>query len=383
MSVKLINLINHLPLFSSSNLCTGARIQSPYNRLCPLSYYASKYGHLPYSASNSSIGSGGVNSPSPVPGSAGAFRFNQSQNTYRSPMSSPPRTKRDVPPRLPSKKQRSQSLTPAQHQQQSQLQRIISVSSDKYNSADGLIVLRKGDENQEPNGQMICDEQPTSGDGIVNGNHSMSRSTGGLKFATNSLPRTEPSANPKNRAPVPPRTSSLNRNGSNSSLNSRSDKTPNSEEMPPPKPVKDRGKDDPVQRVASYHASGSDSGNGSGDSAQSSTTGEEIVQNRCSGVIIKNPRFIPNSLSSVTLKSFAEIDPHAAEEAFRLMEIPYVEQISQFDMENFHTVLLPCSEFRPLDTGTLTTFRMMISENSPRVIATHITRVDIRHILGN
>lgn len=293
-------------------------------------------------------------------------------------MSSPPRTKRDIPPRLPSKKQRSQSLTPAQ-QQQAQSQRIINMSSDKYNSIDGLTLMRKGDENQEPNGQMIRsienEEKATSADGVINGNHNMSNSTGGLKFASNSLPRSEPSANPKNKAPVPPRTSSLHRNGSTSSL------TPNTEELPPPKPVKDRGKDDPVQRVASYHASGSDSGNGSGDSAQSSTTGEEIAQNRC-GVIIKNPRFMPNSLSSVTLKSFAYIDPVAAEETFRSMEIPYIERISEFDMENFHTVLLPCSEFKPLDTGTLTTFRMMISENSPRVIATHITRVDIKHILG-
>lgn len=378
-----------MPSISFILFHSGARIQSPCNRQCPLSYYASKYGNMPYSASNSSIGSGGINSPSPIPG-GGAFRFNQSQNTYRSPMSSPPRTKRDVPPRLPSKKQRSQSLTPAQ-QQQSQIQRIINVSSnDKYNSIDGLQhhqQRNKGDENQEPNGQMFrsienVDEKATSADGIIisNGNH-MSHSTSGLKFASNSLPRhTEPSPNPKNRAPVPPRTSSLNRNGSTSSLNV--DKTPNSEELPPPKPVKDRGgKDDPIQRVASYHPSGSDSGNGSGDSAQSSTTGEEINQNRC-GVIIKNPRFIPNSLSSVTLKSFADIDPHTAEETFRTMEIPYIEQISQFDMENFHTVLLPCSEFKPLDTGTLTTFRMMISENSPRVIATHITRVDIKHILG-
>lgn len=363
---------------------TGARIQSPCNRLYPLSYYASKYGQMPYSTSNSSIGSA-INSPSPIPG-AGAFRFNQSQNTYRSPMSSPPRTKRDVPPRLPSKKQRSQSLTPSQ-QQQTQIQRnIINMSStDKYNnsvSVDELTSLRKGDENQEPNGQMICtidDEKATSADGIINGNHSLSRSTSGLKFSSNSLPRNEISPNPKNKAPVPPRTSSLQRNTSNASI--KTEQTPNNEEFPPPKPIKDRGRDDPIQRVASYHASGSDSGNGSGDSAQSSTTGEEIIQNRC-GVVIKNPRFMPNSLSSVTLKSFVDIDPIAAEEALRSMEIPYIEQISQFDMENFHTVLLPCNDFKPLDGGTLATFRMMISETSPRVIANHITRVDIKHILG-
>jgi hypothetical protein len=314
-------------------------------------------------------------------------------------MSSPPRTKRDIPPRLPSKKQRSQSLTPAQPQ----AQRIL--TPDKYNSGDGVCqngtelpphmkrmmqiekctsvdgIAKKGDENQEPNGQMMrsIDEKPTSADGVINGNHTMSRSTGNiikdLKFTSHSLPRGQ---NPKNRAPVPPRTSSLSRDTSNTSLN----KPPNeNDEGPPPKPNKDRGKDDPVHRVASYHASGSDSGNGSGDSAQSSTTGEDVVQNN-RGVIIKNPRFMPNSLSSVTLKSFADIDPIAAEEALRAMEIPYIEQISHFDMENFHTVLLPCSEFRPLDSGTLNTFRMMISETSPRIIALTITRVDIKLILG-
>lgn len=374
--------INHYP---------GARIQSPCNRLCPLSYYASKFG-IPYSASNSSIGSG--MSSSPIPGSAS--RFNQS-NTYRSPMSSPPRTKRDIPPRLPSKKQRSQSLTPAQ----SQTQRIM--SSDKYNSGDGIIqqngelppharnqmqiekctsvdeILKGGDENEEPNGQNTkpVDQKQLSADGVINGNHAISKSTGNivkdLRFTSNSLPRNQANINGRQ---VPPRASSLSRDTSNSSLN----KSPNSDDTPPPKPVKDRGKDDPVHRVASYHASGSDSGNGSGDSAQSLTTGEEISQNR--GVVIKNPRFMPTSVSSVTLKSYADIDPIAAEETLRAMEIPYIEQMSHFDMDNFHTVLLPCSDFRPLDSGTLTTFRMMISETSPRIIALTMTRVDIKLILG-
>ena len=192
-----------------------------------------------------------------------------------------------------------------------------------------------------------------------------------MRFTSNSLPRNQITNNGRQ---IPPRTSSLSRDTSLTKVSN--------EEVPPPKPVKDRGKDDPVHRVASYHASGSDSGNGSGDSAQSLPTGEEILQNRCSGVIIKNPRFMPNSMSSITLKSFADIDPIAAEEALRSMDIPYIEQISHFDVENFHTVLLPCSDFRPLDSGTLTTFRMMISETSPRIIALTITRVDIKLILG-
>lgn len=254
---------------------------------------------------------------------------------------------------------------------------------EKCSSVDGI--SKRGDENKEPNGQMIrlVDEKPSSADGVING---MSRSTGdilkGLKFASNSLPRGQ--ANGRVGPQVNPRTSSLSRDSSNHSLTPCAEsKTPENEDGPPPKPLKDKVKDDlaPVNRVASYHASGSDSGNGSGDSAQSSATGEEVQQNRC-GVVIKNPRFIPNSVSSVTLKSFADIDPIAAEEAIRAMDIPLIEQIPKFDLELFHTVLLPYNDFKPLDSGTLSTFRMMIGETSSRIIANHITRVDIKLILG-
>ena len=371
----------------------GARIINPCNRLFPLSYYANKYAHgLSYSASNSSIGSGINLSPSPISG-AGAFRFNSynQSNTYRSPMSSPPRTKREVPPRLPSKKQRSQSLTP----NQPQTQRILN-TNEKYQSADGVIqngpevpphvrrlmqiekcfsvdgISKRGDENQEPNGQVL-DEKSTSADGIINGNNLKVS-----KFTSHSLPRGQ--ANGKQ---AHSRTSSLNRDASNHLSPCNENKSQENENGAPPKPLKDRNKEElgPINRVASYHPSGSDSGNGSGDSAQSSAAGEEVQQNR-SGVIIKNPRFIPNSFSSVTLKSFAEIDPIAAEEALRAMDIPVIEQYPKFDLELFHTVLLPYNDFRPLDSGTLSTFRMMISETSSRIIANHLTRVDIKLILG-
>ncbi|CAO1367711.1 unnamed protein product [Diamesa hyperborea] len=315
------------------SIASGARIQTPCNRIYPLSFYATKYG-VPYSGSSNSIGSG-INSPSPIPGS-GAFRFNPytQQNTYRSPMSSPPRTKRDIPPRLPSKKQRSQSLTP-QQAGQTQSQRLAnpentqSLSRVQMGGSSRQLHSRTPSLNRETSESLSpCIEQKNPGE------------------------------------------------------NDETDQAPS----PPPKPNRNLSqsnqKDDqlgPVQRVASYHASGSDSGNGSGDSAQSSATGEEIQQHR--GVIIKNPRFIPNSVSSVTLKSFADIDPVAAEEALLAMAIPVIEQICKFDLENFHTVLLPFNDYRPLDSGTLNTFRMMIGETSPRVIANHMTRIDIRLIL--
>lgn len=313
--------------------------------------------------------------------------------------SPPPRTKRDVPPRLPSKKQRSQSLTPVQQQQN---QRMF--FEEKYMSADGVIqnehfpphvrrlmqiekcisvdgISKRGDENKEPNGQIA--EKPTSADGVINGNNIISRPSSdimnGLKFTSHSLPRSQ-----NNGKPLHSRTSSLSRESSENCLSPCAEnKTSENEDGPPPKPLKDKYKDElaPAYRMASYHPSGSDSGNGSGDSAQSSAAGEEVSQNRA-GVVIKNPRYIPNSMSSVTLKSFADIDPVVAEEALRAMDIPMVEQVPKFDLELFHTVLLPYNDFRPLDSGTLSTFRMMISETSSRIIANHITRVDIKLILG-
>lgn len=54
-------------------------------------------------------------------------------------MSSPPRTKRDTPPRLPSKKQRSQSLTPIQPGQPMTVYAVSRFANEKYCSADGVI----------------------------------------------------------------------------------------------------------------------------------------------------------------------------------------------------------------------------------------------------
>jgi len=62
--------------------------------------------------------------------------------------------------------------------------------------------------------------------------------------------------------------------------------------------------------VLAYQASGSDSGNGSGDS----TLGDAFEPSIQRGVVIKNPRFINTSVLNETLKSFKEFDVLAAEE---------------------------------------------------------------------
>lgn len=168
----------------------------------------------------------------------------------------------------------------------------------------------------------------------------------------------------------------------------------------------------PVNRVVSYHASGSDSGNGSGDSAQSSAAGDPLDGSAASlalgqttqgqtnqqasaasssssssagyrgGVHIKNPRFMSTSVSSATLKSYdADFDYMAVERTLMEAAVPQLQVCTQFDLENYETLLLPAVENRPLDNGALNTFRMMLSETGPRVLANHLTRIDIRLIL--
>lgn len=266
------------------------------------------------------------------------------------------------------------------------------------------------------------EEKSASADGIILSNTislKMSRSngTGSVdhpdgatdKLSTQSLPRLQPvNAASGQRQLISGRPSNFNRDSGDPSLSPCMERRPfvggeneertTSPPSPPPKPIRApipvlRGdtniKDLPIEygplnRVVSYHASGSDSGNGSGDSAQSSAAGDplDIVQHR-GGVVIKNPRFIPNSASSATLKSFVDIDYASAEQTLLAMNIPQLEVASKFDLENFHTLLLPSVENKPLDNGALNTFRMMLCETGPRVLANHLTRVDIRLILGD
>ncbi|GAB0089018.1 breast cancer anti-estrogen resistance protein 3 homolog [Sergentomyia squamirostris] len=302
---------------------SGARIQFPCNRLYPLSFYAAKY------APAALPGTPHMAAAPPIPGCR-YNPYNQQVGNHRSPVSSPPRAKRDLPPRLPSKKQRSQSLTPIQPN-------AIQKHQEKYGSADGVI-----------NGATSTE------DGSL-----MTRSVEEAALSPCLEQKVSPGEEKENTAPSPP------------PKPARAVKEP-----PPPEPQR------PLYRHPSYHASGSDSGNGSGDSAQSSITGDslEMIQHR--GVIIRNPRFIPNSASSVTLKCYSEMDPIAAEEALMAMEIPRVEILSRFDVEAFETLLLPAVDNKPLDSAALETFRMMLAENGPTILANHLTRVDMKMILG-
>lgn len=287
-------------------------------------------------------------------------------------------------------------------------------TSEKCGSADG--VIHRGDDVSSKASENGGNVGATS-DGhqsLIARSRAEHLTNQKLNVNTQSLPRLTP-CNSIRRVLVHSRTSSLSRDGTNDGYRMDVKKHIEEEEeattptdgltSPPPKPVrsminlrhhdstltlKDLPLDNgPLNRVVSYHASGSDSGNGSGDSAQSSAANDhtnDLIQQqqlRIAGVVIRNPRFMSNSASSVTLKSFADLDYQAIEENLLAIDMPSIEQRTKFDLENYHTLLLPAIENKPLDNGALNTFRIMLSETAPRIIANHMTRIDIKLILGD
>lgn len=346
---------------------SGARIQFPKNRMYPLSFYASKY-PAPMCSSR-------MISPATTPIGNLHFRYNPMQST------SPTRIYKDTPPRLPSKKQRSQSLTPNE---------VNRVAHEKCSSADGII-------------QSSLMTKSAGADSVISG----------LKFSTQSLPRSSCS-----RLSISQSFSTL---GKNTKLSKGAGESPlspcaekrlqpdeedlHSPDSPPPKPcripsmlrtdMKDYSLNDSklsidgtclqhgtLQRVTSYHASGSDSGNGSGDSALSSAAGETEPPSRNSGVIIKNPRYnMTNSDSSTTLKNF-EYDYITLENRLCQLTIPEYDTCSKFDLENFQTILLPVGENKPLDSQALRGVKIILKESGSRILANHLTKIDLDLIFG-
>lgn len=356
------------------SIASGALIQYPCNRTYPLSFYGHKIvgnqlhtqmlaGLRGLSPLSSPMGNG-AGLPNSVPG-VFSFESPQQQPLGGNPQSSPPRVRREVPPppRLPGKKQqRSQSLTPAQA--------MVVSNINKMQEQQQLLANANG--NGMARFQTIARCNPTSELHLES------------KFSTHSLPRTSTSAAHELRQQAAARMSSLARN---CSLDLAEDTGPPS---PPPKPRKEA-----VAAVLAYQASGSDSGNGSGDSALGD--GSEISIQR--GVVIKNPRFMSSSASNGTLKSFTDFDALASEEQLFAMAIEeikpvsllvlisyfnnnyFLPQTSKFDFENFSTLLLPSVENKPLDGDALNTFKMMLLETGPKLLAEHITRIDVGLLL--
>jgi hypothetical protein len=222
------------------------------------------------------------------------------------------------------------------------------------------------------NGQTHVEERGSSADGMV---QAVSGSDAASKFSTHSLPRHHLSTRPSNPnvTSTMPR-SKIVRVTSDPTLSpclerrrfGFIDEPDSSSGPPPPKPsrlpsmIGGEAGTGTIPPRGVYHASGSDSGNGSGDSVQSSADNADALsvsmQRSSVGVIIKNPS-----------RSYSP--PESLE--------PELEPASAFDLDNFSTLLLPTLENKPLDATALQGVKMMLSETGPRVLANHLTKVDL------
>lgn len=129
-----------------------------------------------------------------------------------------------------------------------------------------------------------------------------------------------------------------------------------------------------------YQASGSDSGNGSGDS-EFETNNSGGTSNPSSvpikGVVIRSHYNTNNDGTNGNSNNEYEL---SAEEQL-VIAAPSLEITTILDVEGFSTLLLPAGEHRPLDPTALRGVSGMLLDSAPRVLASHLTRIDLEMVL--
>nr|XP_050847215.1 breast cancer anti-estrogen resistance protein 3 homolog [Vespula vulgaris] len=126
-----------------------------------------------------------------------------------------------------------------------------------------------------------------------------------------------------------------------------------------------------------YQASGSDSGNGSGDSEfetnNSGGTSQPSSSAPIKGVVIRSHYNTSNDGTNGNNGNEYEL---SAEEQL-VVAAPSLEVTTVLDIEGFSTLLLPAGEHRPLDPTALRGVSGMLHDSAPRVLASHLTRIDL------
>ncbi|XP_072931213.1 SH2 domain-containing protein 3C [Epargyreus clarus] len=143
---------------------------------------------------------------------------------------------------------------------------------------------------------------------------------------------------------------------------------------PPAKPARYDGPkaDDrrlELQRL--YHVSGSDSGNGSGDSTQSSAHSDP------------NKSRIDSDYNLVTPTIKQQFDYDLTEAKLLQSEnLDYTVE-SRINLENFQSQIIPRNLTKPLESETLHTIKLLLRTSGPRILANHLTKVDLHFLLDD
>ncbi|CAH0716742.1 unnamed protein product, partial [Brenthis ino] len=141
---------------------------------------------------------------------------------------------------------------------------------------------------------------------------------------------------------------------------------------PPAKPARYDGPKADDRRLELhrlYHVSGSDSGNGSGDSTQSSAHSDPN-KSRC------DPDYLANT---PTIKQQFDYELTEAK-LLQLENLDYTVE-SRINLENFQSQIITAGLTKPLESETLHTIKLLLRTSGPRILANHMTKIDLHFLL--
>lgn len=158
---------------------------------------------------------------------------------------------------------------------------------------------------------------------------------------------------------------------SNSSSNTWDANLPTS---PPAKPARYDGPKADDRRLELhrlYHVSGSDSGNGSGDSTQSSAHSDPNNKSRNDADY--------HMVNTPTNKQQFDYELTEAR-LLQLENLDYAVE-SRINLENFQSQIIPPTLNKPLESETLHTIKLLLRTSGPRILANHMTKIDLHFLL--
>lgn len=386
------------PITNSS----GARIATPVNRTLPLSFYASKYAvQTAHTFTHGTLSRPITRASDPSPGSTGlAGSMLRHQHSYsgpvgvgctfvRSPAHSPPRMRRDTAPTLPFKPRSNSTSRPPEDPPEGAAGR----PEEKSCSNDGVIGSRPSVEQTKFTSQSLPRKMAPKSFSVASEHvPALDSSTvpqEGLKTPEKTAEEEPPPPPKPSRVPSfkvkprkPPQQAPLGERLYAEIDEADEDETrerPSADDLKTPTSSSEaensmKNTEDGIggsvlrhSRLSeTYQPSGSDSGNGSGDSVQTSASD---AQNRDSQASFGDS-------SSVHLEEDSVVDEPV------LFSIPEPISSSAFDLENFSTLLLNSIENKPLDTTALKGVKNTLMESGSRVLASHLTQVDLELLNG-
>ncbi|XP_026730425.1 SH2 domain-containing protein 3C isoform X3 [Trichoplusia ni] len=169
-------------------------------------------------------------------------------------------------------------------------------------------------------------------------------------------------------------TSKLGKSFCSDSYNNSNTWDANLPTSPPAKPARYDGPKAEERRLELqrlYQVSGSDSGNGSGDSTQSSAHSDP------------NKSRMESDYNLVTPTIKQQFDYELTEAKLLQTEnIDYVVE-SRINLENFQSQIIPMGLTKPLESETLHTIKLLLRTSGPRILSNHMTKVDLYFMFDN